>query len=132
MTAGGDDNSLELFAERTYRLIVRLDNVGVSAVENAVRNAFDAEFDEVDVAEFAPGASHAEFEGTHDGNEVRGTVSEDLSGNAVLTLQDVVYVDGAAERLEALDDLLRDEALADATERLREHDADENPLEKVL
>jgi hypothetical protein len=127
-----DPESLELFAERTYRLIVRLDTVGVDAVENAVRDAFDAGFDDVDVAEFAPGASHAEFEGSHDGTEVSGTVSEDLDGNAVLTLQGFVYVEGAAERLEALDDLLRDEALTDAARRLREHDADENPLEKVL
>jgi hypothetical protein len=132
MSDDSEDGSLELFAERTYRLILRLDTVGVDAVENAVRDAFDAEFDEVDVAQFAPGASHAEFEGTHDGNEVHGTVSEDLDGNAVLTLQDVVYVDGAAERLDALDDLLRDESLADAAERLRDHDADENPLERVL
>lgn len=127
-----DPESLELFAERTYRLIVRLDTVGVDAVENAVRDVFDAEFEDVDVAEFAPGASHAEFEGVHEGNEVSGTVSEDLDGNTVLTLQDVVYVDGAAECLEALDDLLRDEALTDAARRLHEHDADENPLEKVL
>lgn len=127
-----DPESLELFAERTYRLIVRLDTVGVDAVENAVRDVFDAEFEDVDVAEFAPGASHAEFEGVHEGNEVSGTVSEDLDGNTVLTLQDVVYVDGAAECLEALDDLLRDEALTDASRRLHEHDADENPLEKVL
>jgi predicted RNA binding protein with dsRBD fold (UPF0201 family) len=127
-----DPESLELFAERTYRLIVRLDTVGVDAVENAVRDVFDAEFEDVDVAEFAPGASHVEFEGVHEGNEVSGTVSEDLDGNTVLTLQDVVYVDGAAECLEALDDLLRDEALTDAARRLHEHDADENPLEKVL
>ncbi|MFW5984412.1 MAG: hypothetical protein ACOCRA_04390 [Halobacteria archaeon] len=132
MTEGDDGETLELFAERTYRLIVRPDSVGVDAVKNAVRDAFDADFDEVDVAEFAPGASHAEFEGTHDGNAVSGTVSEDLDGNAVLTLHDIVYVDGAAERLESLNDLLRDEVLDDAAVRLYEHDADENPLEKVL
>ena len=126
------DETLELFAERTYRLIVRPDSVDVDAVENAVQDVFDADFDEVDVAEFAPGASHSEFEGTHGGYEVSGTVSQDLDGNAVLTLQGVVYVDGAAERLEALNDLLRDETLTDAVDRLREHDADENPLEKVL
>ncbi|MFP4174954.1 MAG: hypothetical protein ACLFSW_04160 [Halobacteriales archaeon] len=125
MTGGDDGETLELFAERTYRLIVRLDSVGVDAVKNAVRDAFDADFDEVDVAEFAPGASH-------DGNAVSGTVSEDLDGNAVLTLHDIVYVDGAAERLESLNDLLRDEVLDDAAVRLYEHDADENPLEKVL
>ncbi|MCX2819530.1 MAG: hypothetical protein ACI9QA_000866 [Methanobacteriota archaeon] len=126
------DETLELFAERTYRLIVRLDSVGVDAVENAVTEVFDADFEDIDVAEFAPGASHAEFEGTYEGNEVQGTVSENLDGNAVLTLQDIVYVDGAAERLEALNDLLRDETLADTADRLREHDADENPLERVL
>jgi hypothetical protein len=126
------DETLELFAERTYRLIVRPDSVDADAVESAVRDVFDADFDEVDVAEFAPGASHSEFEGTYEGNEVSGTVSEDLGGNAVLTLQGVVYVDGAAEHLEALNDLLRDEALTDAVDRLREHDADENPLERVL
>jgi len=123
---------VELFAERTYRLIVRLDDVTVDAVENAVADVFDAEFEDVNVAEFAPGASHAEFEGEYEGNDVAGTVSEDLNGETVLTLQDVVYVDAAAEYLDALDDLLRDESLTDAADRLREHDADENPLEKVL
>lgn len=125
-------DELELFAERTYRLIVRLDDVTVDAVENAVEDVFDAEFEDVNVAEFAAGATHAEFEGTHEGNEVTGTVSEDVNGETVLTLQDIVYVDAAADYLDALDDLLRDEALSDAAERLRGHDANENPLEKVL
>ncbi|MDZ7688146.1 MAG: hypothetical protein U5J64_05365 [Halobacteriales archaeon] len=127
-----DDEDLELFAERTYRLIVRLGELSVEAVENAVSEAFDAEFEDVDVSEFAVGATHAEFEGTHEGNDVRGTVSEDVNGVTVLTLQDIVYVDNAADRLDTLNDLLRDETLADAARRLREHDADENPLEKVL
>lgn len=131
MTADGTEE-LELFAEKTYRLIVRLEDLSVDAVENAVSETFDADFEEVDVSEFAAGATHAEFEGTHEGNEVTGTVSEDVNGTTVLTLQDIVYVDGAAEYLEALDDLLRDEALGRAAHRLREHDADENPLEKVL
>ncbi len=125
-------DELELFAERTYRLIVRLDDVTVDAVENAVEDVFDAEFEDVNVAEFAAGATHAEFEGTHEGNEVTGTVSEDVNGETVLTLQDIVYVDAAADYLDALDDLLRDEALTAAAERLRGHDANENPLEKVL
>lgn len=125
-------DELELFAERTYRLIVRLDDVTVDAVENAVEDVFDAEFEDVSVAEFAAGATHAEFEGTHEGNEVTGTVSEDVNGETVLTLQDIVYVDAAADYLDALDDLLRDEALTAAAERLRGHDANENPLEKVL
>lgn len=126
------DEELELFAEKTFRLIVRLEELSVDAVENAVREAFDAEFEDVDVSEFAAGATHAEFEGTHEGNDVTGTVSEDVNGTTVLTLQDVVYVDGAADYLDALNDLLRDEALERAASRLREHDADENPLEKVL
>ena len=123
---------LELFAEKTYRLIVRLEDLSVDAVENAVREAFDADFEEVNVSEFAAGATHAEFEGTHEGNEVTGTVSEDVNGTTALALQDIVYVDGAAEYLETLDDFLRDEALGRTARRLREHDADENPLEKVL
>jgi hypothetical protein len=130
MTA--EDEELELFAERTYRLILRLEELSVDAVENAVIEAFDAEFEEVDVSEFAVGATHSEFEGTHEGTEVTGTVSEDVNGTTVLTLQDVVYVDGAADHLDALDDLLRDDTLGGAARRLREHDADENPLEKVL
>lgn len=123
---------LELFAERTYRLILRLDNVGVEAVENAVGETFDVDFEDVNVSEFAPGAYHAEFDGTHEGNDVNGTVSEDTDGNAALTLQDIVYVEGAADLLEDLNDLLRDDGIEDAARRLREHDADENPLEKVL
>ncbi len=132
MTPDADEEELELFAERTYRLIVRLEDLSVDAVENAVREAFDAEFEEVDVSEFAAGATHSEFEGTHEGNDVTGTVSEDVNGTTVLTLLDIVYVDGAADLLDALNDLLRDETLGRAARRLREHDADENPLEKVL
>jgi len=131
-TTNDEHDELELFAERTYRLIVRLEDLTVDAVENAVREAFDAEFQDVDVSEFSAGATHSEFEGTHEGNEVTGTVSEDVNGTTVLTLQDLVYVDGAADRLDALNDLLRNETLGDAARRLREHDADENPLEKVL
>ena len=127
-----EEEELELFAEKTYRLIVRLEDLSVDAVENAVREAFDADFEEVDVSEFAAGATHAEFEGTHEGNDVCGTVSEDVNGTTVLTLQDIVYVDGAADYLDALNDLLRDDTLESAARRLREHDADENPLEKVL
>lgn len=123
---------LELFSERTYRLIVRLEDVGTEAVKNAVVEAFDADFDDMKVSEFAPGTSHAEFDGIHEGNEVVGNVSQDIDGNAVLTLQEIVYVDGAADLLEDLNDLLREEGIEDATRRLREHDADENPLEKVL
>lgn len=123
---------LELFAEKTFRLIVRLEDLSVDAVENAVGEAFDAEFEDVDVSEFAAGATHSEFEGTYDGNELTGTVSEDVNGTTVLTLQNLVYVDAAADYLDALNDLLRDETLERAARRLREHDADENPLEKVL
>jgi hypothetical protein len=126
------DEELELFAEKTFRLIVRLEDLSVDAVENAVREAFDADFEDVDVSEFAAGATHAEFEGADDGNELTGTVSEDVNGTTVLTLQDVVYVDGAADHLDTLNDLLRDETLERATQRLRDHDAEENPLEKVL
>lgn len=126
------DEELELFAEKTFRLIVRLDDLSVDAVENALGEAFDAEFEDVDVSEFAAGATHAEFEGAHEGNDVRGTVSEDVNSTTVLTLQDVVYVDGAADYLDALNDLLRDEAIERVASRLREYDADENPLEKVL
>lgn len=126
------DEELELFAEKTFRLIVRLEGLSVDAVENAVREAFDADFEDVDVSEFAADATHAEFEGVHDGNELTGTVSEDVNGTTVLTLQDVVYVDGAADHLEALNDLLRDDTLGRAARRLRDHDAEENPLEKVL
>lgn len=127
-----DEEELELFAEKTFRLILRLESLGVDAVENAVSEAFDAEFEDVDVSEFAAGATHSEFEGTHEGNEVTGTVSEDVNGTTVLTLQDIVYVDDAADYLDSLNDLLRDESMESAAERLREHDADENPLEKVL
>lgn len=126
------DEELELFAEKTFRLIVRLEDLSVDAVENAVREAFDADFEDVDVSEFAAGATHAEFEGADDGNELTGTVSEDVNGTTVLTLQDVVYVDGAADHLDTLNDLLRDETLERAAQRLRDHDAEENPLEKVL
>lgn len=126
------DEELELFAEKTFRLIVRLEDLSVDAVENGVREAFGADFEDVDFSEFAAGATHAEFEGVHDGNELTGTVSEDVNGTTVLTLQDVVYVDGAADHLDALNDLLRDETLESATRRLRDHDAEENPLEKVL
>ena len=132
MNPTDEQEELELFAERTYRLIVRLEDLSFDAVENAVREAFDAEFEDVDVSEFSVGATHSEFEGTYEGNEVSGTVSEDVNGVTVLTLQDIVYVENAVDRLDALDDLLRDGTLADVARRLREHDADENPLEKVL
>lgn len=127
-----ENEELELFAEKTFRLIVRLEDLSVDAVENAVREAFEAEFEDVDVSEFAAGATHAEFEGTHEGNDVTGTVSEDVNGVTVLTLQDIVYVDGAADHIDALNDLLRDETLETAAQRLRDHDAEETPLEKVL
>jgi hypothetical protein len=126
------NEELELFAEKMFRLIVRLDDLSVDAAENALREAFDADFEDVDVSEFAAGATYAEFEGTHEGNDVTGTASEDVNGTTVLTLQDIVYVEGAADYFDDLNDLLRDEALADAARRLREHDADENPPEKVL
>lgn len=132
MNSTDEQEELELFSEKTFRLIVRLEDLTVDAVENAVVEAFDADFEDVDVSEFAAGATHSEFEGKHEGNDVTGTVSEDVNGVTVLTLQDIVYVDGAADLLETLNDLLRDETLADTATRLREHDADENPLEKVL
>lgn len=123
-----DRETLELFAEKTYRLILRLPEVDRESLETAVEDTFDVELEEVDVSEFSPAASRHEFES----ESVTGAVSVDVDGNTVLTLRDVVYVDDAAERLEELDHLLKVDALSESAERLREFDADENPLEKVL
>lgn len=127
------DDELELFAEKTYRLILRLPGVERDALENAVTETVDdAEFRDVDVTDFSAKASHREFEGTFNGNPVEGGVSRDVNDTTVLTLRGVVYVDGAADFLDELHDLLRDDVLESAVNRLREYDADENPLERVL
>ncbi len=127
MTEDGRE-TLELFSEKTYRLILRLPAVDRESLETAVEDTFDVELEEVDVSEFSPDASRREF----DTESVTGAVSVDVDGNAVLTLRDVVYVDDAADHLEELDHLLKADALSESAERLREFDADENPLEKVL
>lgn len=127
------EDELELFAEKTYRLILRLPGVERDALENAVTETVDdVVFEEVDVTEFSRGASHREFEGTFDGNPVEGGVSRDVNGTTVLTLRGIVYVDNAAEYLTELHDLLREEALERVAGRLQDYDADENPLERVL
>ena len=123
-----DRETLELFSEKTYRLILRLPEVDRESLETAVEDSFDVELEDVDVSEFSPDASRHEFES----ESVTGAVSVDVDGNTVLTLRDVVYVDDAAERLEELDHLLKEDALAESAEELRAFDADENPLEKVL
>lgn len=127
------NDELELFAEKTYRLIVRLPDVELDALENAVEETVeDVEFSEVDVTEFSQEASHKEFEGGFRDNPIEGGVSRDVNDVTVLTLRGLVYVDTAADFLDELHDLLRDEALESAAERLRSYDADENPLERVL
>lgn len=127
------EDELELFAEKTYRLIVRLPGVERDALENAVvETVDDVGFEEVDVTEFSGDASHREFGGKFNGNPVEGGVSRDVNDTTVLTLRGVVYVDSGADFLTELHDLLRDDALERVVERLRDYDADENPLERVL
>lgn len=120
--------TLELFSEKTYRLILRLPGVDLESLETAVEDSFDVELEEVDVSDLSLDAGRREFESA----SVTGAVSVDVEGDPVLTLRDVVYVDDAAERLEELDDLLDADALQESAEKLREFDADENPLEKIL
>ncbi len=124
----GDRETLELFEEKTYRIILRLPEVDVEALETAVEDVWDVEVEEVDVSEFSAGAVHKEF----DTADVTGSVSVDVDGDAVLTLRDLVYVESAADHLEELDHLLKLETLSESADRLRDVDADENPLEKIL
>lgn len=63
---------------------------------------------------------------------MEGGVSRDVNDSTVLTLRGVVYVDSAADFIDELHDLLRVNALERVANRLREYDADENPLERVL
>ncbi|MDY7080961.1 MAG: hypothetical protein SXQ77_00790 [Halobacteria archaeon] len=127
------EDELELFAEKTFRLIVRVPNIERDAVENAVRETVDEiQFDDVDVTQFSSDATHAEFEGRFEGNDIEGGVSKDVNGTTVLTLRGIVYVDTAAEFIDELNDLLRIGRLDEVTQRLRDYDADENPLERVL
>lgn len=124
----GDSETLELFEEKTYRLIVRLPDVDVDSLETAVEDVWDVELEEVDVDEFSVKAARKEF----DSPSVTGAVSRDVEGNPVLTLRDVVYVDDAADQLDELDHLLKVDSLSDSADELRSFDADENPLEKLL
>ncbi|XGI83971.1 hypothetical protein ACEU6E_01610 [Halorutilales archaeon Cl-col2-1] len=128
-----DDERLELFSEKSFRLILRIPEVDTDAVTNAVHEAAEVdEHDDVDVSEFSAHATHSEFEGEFRGNAIEGGVSRDVNGNTVLTLRRIVYVDNSADFIDEINDLLRIERLEDAAERLREYDADEVPLKKVL
>lgn len=128
-----EKDELEVFAEKTFRLIVRIPQMELEAVENAVRETAEIEsFDEVDVSNFSANASHAEFEGEFNGNPIKGGVSRDVDGETVLTLRGLVYVDTGADFLEDINDLLRTERLDDIADRLREFDAEEVPLERIL
>ncbi|MFW5928918.1 MAG: ATP-binding protein [Halobacteriota archaeon] len=128
MTDGLREDDLEVFVERTYRLILRLPDVSVEELENAVEEVADAELYEVDVSDLSVEATHKEFETA----DIQGGVSRDVDGDAVLTLQGFMYLDSAAEFLDGLHDLLRHEALETAAVELSEADLDESPLERVL
>lgn len=119
---------MELFEEKTYRLILRLPSVDVDSLETAVEDVWDVELDEVDVDEFSAKARRKEFESP----SLTGAVSVDVHGDTVLTLRDLMYVDDAADSLEELDHLLKVDRLRESAEQLRDVDADENPLEKIL